>query len=225
MKTYLLILAGDKSKTGDLQSELIRRGFECSLACLQDGVSQATGPAPDLLLIELNGHAPYPAILGLSQKLGLKKPRPVIALVSKERLASADFDLPAADDFIIEPCDADELVLRVKRLLAKANNTDSGNIIHCGDLIVDLDNCAVFVSGGEIELTFKEYELLKFLAGNPGHVFSREALLDRVWGYDYYGGDRTVDVHVRRLRSKIEDPTHSFIDTVRNIGYRFRRDL
>ena len=73
-----------------------------------------------------------------------------------------------------------------------------------------------------VELTFKEYELLKFLAGNKGRVCTRETLLDKVWGYDYYGGDRTVDVHVRRLRSKIEDSKHIFIDTVRNIGYRFR---
>jgi DNA-binding response OmpR family regulator len=67
--------------------------------------------------------------------------------------------------------------------------------------------------------------LLKFLASNRGRVFAREALLNKVWGYDYYGGDRTIDVHIRRLRSKIEDPKHSFIETVRNIGYRFREDM
>ena len=71
-------------------------------------------------------------------------------------------------------------------------------------------------------LTFREYELLKFLAGNRGRVFTREALLNKVWGYDYYGGDRTVDVHIRRLRSKTEDSNHAFIETVRNIGYRFK---
>ena len=73
-----------------------------------------------------------------------------------------------------------------------------------------------------IELTFKEYELLKFLASHQGRVYTREALLNKVWGYDYYGGDRTVDVHIRRLRSKIEDAKHTFIETVRNIGYRFK---
>jgi two-component system alkaline phosphatase synthesis response regulator PhoP len=73
-----------------------------------------------------------------------------------------------------------------------------------------------------VEFTFREYELLRFLAANEGRVFTRDTLLDRVWGYDYYGGDRTVDVHIRRLRSKIEDAGHTFIETVRNIGYRFR---
>jgi two-component system alkaline phosphatase synthesis response regulator PhoP len=73
-----------------------------------------------------------------------------------------------------------------------------------------------------VELTFKEYELIKLLASHPGRVYTREAILNKVWSMDYYGGDRTVDVHVRRLRSKIEDATHTFIDTVRNIGYRFK---
>ena len=75
-----------------------------------------------------------------------------------------------------------------------------------------------------IELTFKEYELLLYLAGNKGRVFTRESLLNKVWGYDLFGGDRTVDVHIRRLRSKIEDPEHTFIETVRNIGYRFKKN-
>ena len=73
-------------------------------------------------------------------------------------------------------------------------------------------------------LTFMEYGLLKFMAGKKGRVFTRDVLLNMVWGYDYYGGDRTVDVHVRRLRSKIEDSSHTFIETVRNVGYKFRED-
>jgi DNA-binding response OmpR family regulator len=91
--------------------------------------------------------------------------------------------------------------------------------------LIDLARCEVTLEGRIVELTFKEYELLKLLAANSGRVYSREVLLDQVWGYDYYGGDRTVDVHVRRLRSKIEDSTHTFIETVRNIGYRFKKSL
>jgi DNA-binding response OmpR family regulator len=96
--------------------------------------------------------------------------------------------------------------------------------IQCGDLVIDLANCEVRVGGKVVELTFKEYELLKFLAKDRGRVFTREALLHKVWGYDYFGGDRTVDVHVRRLRSKIEDSGQTFIETVRNIGYRFTKN-
>ena len=89
------------------------------------------------------------------------------------------------------------------------------------DLVLDLGNYKVFVAGQLVTLTYKEYELLRFLAQNKDKVFTREALLNRVWGYDYYGGARTVDVHIRRLRSKLEDNEHTFIETVRNVGYRF----
>jgi two-component system alkaline phosphatase synthesis response regulator PhoP len=100
---------------------------------------------------------------------------------------------------------------------------ESEDVIRCGDLVIDSAKCEVSLSGKPIILTFKEYQLLKFLASNKEKVFTREALLNKVWGWDYYGGDRTVDVHIRRLRSKIEDINHSFIETIRNIGYRFRK--
>jgi DNA-binding response OmpR family regulator len=87
---------------------------------------------------------------------------------------------------------------------------------------MDLDRYEVTLVGRKIDLTYKEYELLKYLAMNPGRVFSREALLRSVWEYDYFGGTRTVDVHVRRLRSKIDDVKNGFIETVWNVGYRFR---
>ena len=91
--------------------------------------------------------------------------------------------------------------------------------------MIDIARCEVSVGGRLVMLTFKEYQLLKFLASNRGTVFTRDALLNKVWGYDFFGGDRTVDVHIRRLRSKIEDANHAFIETVRNIGYRFREEI
>jgi two-component system alkaline phosphatase synthesis response regulator PhoP len=147
---------------------------------------------------------------------------PVIALVTRETLNSIDGHLDIADDFLVSPYDVKEVVLRIKRLLNKTGNLDSGELIECDGLMIDPANCEVTLEGKVVELTFKEYELLKFLAGHRGRVFTRETLLDRVWGYDYYGGDRTVDVHIRRLRSKIEYSNHTFIETVRSIGYRFR---
>jgi DNA-binding response OmpR family regulator len=114
-----------------------------------------------------------------------------------------------------------EVIVRVKRILWRSHNTDSKQMIKCGDLVIDLDRYEVSLSGKLIPLTFKEYELLRFLATNKGKVLTREILLDKLWGYDYYGGDRTVDVHVRRLRAKIEDENHCFIETVRSAGYRF----
>jgi DNA-binding response OmpR family regulator len=144
-------------------------------------------------------------------------------LLSLETLENLDPSLPI-EDFVIKPWDASEVIARIKRTLRRTKGLDRGKSIECGELVIDLDNCEVTMAGRPIALTFKEYELLRFLAGNKGRVFTRERLLDEVWGHDYFGGDRTVDVHVRRLRSKIEDHNHTFIDTVRNIGYRFKKD-
>ena len=114
--------------------------------------------------------------------------------------------------------------MRINQLLRKARGMKDSELIKCDGLVIDLAKCEVTVDGRVVGLTFKEYELLRFLASNRGRVYTREALLDKIWGYDYYGGDRTVDVHIRRLRSKIEDSKHTFIETVRNIGYRFKKD-
>jgi DNA-binding response OmpR family regulator len=124
-------------------------------------------------------------------------------------------------DFVLKPVNTYELETRIKRSLKQMSFSGDGEIIKCGELVINQTTCEVSVGGIPVELTFKEYELLKFLASNKGRVYSREALLDEVWGYDYFGGDRTVDVHIRRLRSKIEATGYSFIDTVRNIGYKF----
>jgi two-component system, OmpR family, alkaline phosphatase synthesis response regulator PhoP len=130
---------------------------------------------------------------------------------------------PAPDDFVLWPAGAGELLMRVRAILRRRANVDSENVLRCGDLLLDLANYKVMLEGRAVELTFKEYELLRFLASNPEKVFTREALLNRVWGYDYFGGARTVDVHIRRLRSKIEDRGHSFIETIRSVGYRFKQ--
>ena len=90
---------------------------------------------------------------------------------------------------------------------------------------IDLDSYEVTISGDKVILTYKEFQLLCLMANTPGRVYSREALLSSVWGYDYFGGTRTVDVHIRRLRSKIENKGSIFIDTIRNVGYRFNHPI
>jgi len=144
-----------------------------------------------------------------------------IALIAPMQIASLD---PARgfDDFVLVTAEPDEVSARVRQALWKRARVDTKNILKCGDLLMDLANYTVQVAGRPVELTFKEYELLRFLAGNPDRVYNRETLLNKVWGYDFYGGARTVDVHIRRLRAKIEDRHHTFIETVRNVGYRFR---
>jgi DNA-binding response OmpR family regulator len=130
---------------------------------------------------------------------------------------------PAADDFVLLPALPEELVARV-RMAVKRRTPEASDVIRAGELVMDLANYRVSVGGRVVELTYKEYELLRFLMQNPEKVLTREALLKRVWGYDYFGGSRTVDVHIRRLRSKLEDRGHTFIETIRNVGYRFVHD-
>ena len=216
--TSIFIIANESQIVKRLHSELARKGFACSIASDGEGlVRQVVEQAPDLVLVEMDSHS-VDSRRELCQRIKRERHLPIIALVSKERLDGLDHDLNI-DDFVITPCEVTELALRAKRLL---HRTNSGELIKCGDLVINLAKCEVSVGGRLIALTFREYELLKFLASNRGRVFTREALLNKVWGYDYYGGDRTVDVHIRRLRSKIEDSSHTFIETVRNIGYRFR---
>jgi DNA-binding response OmpR family regulator len=125
------------------------------------------------------------------------------------------------DDFCLTPFHPRELEARLRHLFS---NTESGlrpELVEHSGLILNLETYQATFNGHALDLTFMEYELLKFLAQNPGKVFSREMLLSRVWGYEYYGGARTVDVHVRRLRAKLGEEHANLIQTVRSVGYRF----
>jgi DNA-binding response OmpR family regulator len=147
----------------------------------------------------------------------------LFALVPLEQLDRITVDL-AIDDFVLLSAPPEELARRIERALWRKHGVDAENVVRCGALEIDLTNYRVTVDGEPVVLTFKEYELLRFLAMNAGRVFTREQLLNRVWGYDYFGGARTVDVHIRRIRAKIEIHGHAFIETVRNVGYRLVAD-
>ena len=140
--------------------------------------------------------------------------------MTEEQLGRVDFSW-GVDDYLTLPISAKRLAERVKFLLWKLNKVEVKNGLKVGALSVDFERYEVHVDGQPVDLTYKEFELLKFLATHPGRVFNREALLNKVWGYDYYGGSRTVDVHIRRLRAKIETGGQVYIHTIRNVGYKF----
>ena len=146
---------------------------------------------------------------------------PALLAIPSEEIGRYDAH-SGGDDFVTQPFSPGELVSRVRQLLYRTRGLDGQKVLRRGDLIMDMERYEVWVADRQVYLTFKEYELLKLLASNPGKVYGRDELLNRVWGYQYFGGTRTVDVHVRRLRSKLEDGQHSFIETVRNVGYRFK---
>ncbi len=219
------IIADQREQVTRLGSELGSQGLICSVDT--DGRKAAqriSRQALDLVLMTVDGDGTldYSEIMHLANGVKQETGLPVIALLSRQALYRLDSGL-MADDFVVEPWDAAEVAARAKRILRKNGNRED-HIIGCGDLVIDQARYDVSVKGRAVALTFREYELLKFLASNKGMVFTRDELLNEVWGYDYYGGDRTVDVHIRRIRSKIEDSAHTFIETVRNVGYRFRAD-
>ena len=146
----------------------------------------------------------------------------VLLVATREQLALVGAGV-RTDDFIVPPLDMEELQVRLARIAWLRTGADESNVLRRGGLTIDMERYTVSVDGVSVDLTYKEYELLRFLATNAGKPFTREALLNRVWGYDYYGGSRTVDVHIRRIRAKIEQ-REAFIDTVRNVGYRFLED-
>ncbi len=146
---------------------------------------------------------------------------PVIFIVAQTQLAELNLRDDLFDDFIIGPIDTAELDVRLKHLLWRSGRGLVPEMIEYGPLLLNLETYQATISGRIMDLTYMEYELLKFLASRPGKVFSRETLLSRVWGYEYYGGARTVDVHVRRLRAKLGEQQESLIQTVRSVGYRF----
>ena len=221
---HVLVVIRDSNTKAGLREGLARYGVACSFTSYSNGVREAIADAhPDVFLLELGKDAPDEKIWEIIGRARKGRTLPVIALVPADIIDRIDSRLDV-DDFIVAPYDFRELNLRIERLLKKNGVAGTAEQIKSDGLLIDLATCEVAVNGAIVELTFKEYELLKLLAGNKGRVFTREALLNSIWGYDYYGGDRTVDVHVRRLRSKIEDANHTFIETVRNIGYRFVKD-
>ena len=152
-----------------------------------------------------------------------EKNLPTLAIISPDDLMSLDTDM-INTDFIVAPFLDEELIVRSMFSVKKATITpEEEELINRGDLTINPSNYEVLIKNSRVNLRFKEYELLLLLASNPGRVYDRATLLNQIWGYDYFGGTRTVDVHIRRLRSKIENNSESpYIETIWNVGYRFR---
>ena len=144
----------------------------------------------------------------------------ILLLVSAEALPELSDNTDLFDEFCLTPFHPAELEARLSLMLARADD-DVDALITYGPLSLNVETYQAMIDGRALDLTYMEYELLRYLASSPGKVFSREILLSEVWGYDYYGGARTVDVHIRRLRAKLGEEHANLISTVRSVGYRF----
>lgn len=176
---------------------------------------------PDAVVVDGRTDSPLDSLLRIVREQPGLEEVPAIGILPEDALSM--LPLPTLDDFVFEPVSVQELVARVLTRLAHSQLLDGGNVVRVGRLVVDIDNYKARIDRTQLDLTYKEFELLRFLITRRGRVFTREALLNRVWGYDYFGGARTVDVHIRRLRSKLGQ-YQSYIETVRNVGYRFSEE-
>ena len=146
---------------------------------------------------------------------------PLLLLASVTQLDDLELREDMFDDFCVTPFQPKEVEARLKHLFWRTGRGTRPELIEYGALVLNLETYQAAIAGRPLDLTYMEYELLKFLATHPGKVFTREVLLSRVWGYEYYGGARTVDVHIRRLRAKLGEEHAGLIHTVRSVGYRF----
>ena len=146
---------------------------------------------------------------------------PVLLLVSGTQLGELELREDLYDDFCLSPFHPRELEARLRHQFWRSVGRVQAELVEYDPLVLNLETYQALIAGRPLDLTYMEYELLKFLAQHPGKVFTRETLLSRVWGYEYYGGARTVDVHVRRLRAKLGEEHANLIQTVRSVGYRF----
>ena len=183
---------------------------------------------PDLVLLDLM----LPGMDGyqVCREIRSRADTPIIMLSAKGEVFDKVLGLElGADDYMIKPFDSKELVARVKAVLRRygskpqkqSRHDQTGDYVEYEDLIVNLTNYSVIFKGHSVDMPPKELELLYFLASSPNQVFTREQLLDHIWGYEYLGDTRTVDVHIKRLREKLQDNEHWAISTVWGIGYKF----
>ena len=221
----ILIISENKKESEELQKELTGENFECDFSGMspKSVLEHAVKKLPDLILFNFKS---LPDPKGALAHPVLKEEKefrdiPILILFPKGYEAQIDFGA-GVDDFMTKPYVFSELLARLRLILWKHRRISGKDVIRHGHLVINLEKYEVSLNGTSLTLTFKEYELLKFLATHPGKVFTRDVILNKVWGYDYYGGTRTVDVHIRRLRSKLEESSQTYLETVRGVGYKFK---
>lgn len=231
MPRKVLIVDDEKAIVDILKFNLKKEGYDTLCAYDgREGLRMAQQENPDLILLDIM--LPYMDGFEVCKTLrGSGSNVPIIMITAREEETDKVFGLEnGADDYITKPFSMRELMARVKANMrrisdaaAPAAEPGGAGVIHAGALAIDLERHSVFKNGEELELTQREFELVRFLAQNPGRVVSRQELMSEVWQYDYFGDVRTVDVAVRRLREKLEDnPAEPvYVITKRGVGYYF----
>lgn len=219
----VLFVTDDWSRKKSLKSGLLERGFSVVPLTSADVLKEDFAPPKvDVVVVDLERCAADTGKLCHTlRRERVLKDLSLVLLVTEDRLGRLDAAGWGIEDYLTLPVSAQRLGERLNFLMWKLHRVEMKNGFSLGGLVINFERYEVHVHGEPVDLTYKEFELLKFLATHQGKVFTREALLDKVWGYDFFGGTRTVDVHIRRLRSKIEVGGATYIETIRNVGYKF----
>lgn len=225
-----LLLVHPDPPPAELARALQEAGYSWTAANGADGLPPTGSGADDRCAAAVvavgNEAATRQTAFGFCRALrdGRETPLDVLVVVSHQSIAELEPHHGLFDDFCGWPPAPGEFEARLSHLLGRQSTTGpAAQMIHFEDLVMNLDTYQAAVAGRPLDLTYMEYELLRFLAARPGKVFTREDLLSRVWGYDYFGGARTVDVHIRRVRAKLGEEHASLIQTIRSVGYCFGR--
>jgi two-component system response regulator RegX3 len=223
--TSILVVEDEESFRDALQYMLTREGFNVTMAPNgAEGMKLFDTKHPDLVLLDLM----LPEVSGteVCKYIRTKSNVPVIMLTAKDTEIDKVVGLElGADDYVTKPFSTRELLARIKAVLRRGGEfeTDSVGAVEGGPIRMDVERHTLSVNGGAVAMPLKEFELLEFLMRNSGRVLTRGQLMDRVWGSNYVGDGKTLDVHIKRIRSKIEpDPANPvYLTTVRGLGYRF----
>lgn len=215
-----ILIISDIAKTiSNLKSEL-EYNHKISVTTYDKAIGFISERFIEIIIVD-SSMEEFPSLIRKLKKDPASVKIPLLAYANLANAGFLDFSLNF-DDFIIAPINSKELDLRIKQTAFKANKLKDSQV-KVGDLVIDFKTYEVTLQGKILDLTFKEYELLKLLVSNRGQVFSRQSLLNQVWGYDYYGGTRTVDTHIARLRSKLGLKHSKLVETVQSVGYRFKK--
>ena len=215
------LASADRKFVRELRLQLVGWGYRPWMADPEEPFfDQIQDRGADLIILDFTSSTsdPVSTVRSIKNNRELKH-IPVVALVDARDTVSLDFSI-GLEDFLVRTDSFEELNTRIRFVMWRLSKVDSKDTIKAGSLVMNLGSYSVALRGESLDLTYKEFELLRFLMTHRGRVFSRDALLRHVWGEEYLGGTRTVDVHIRRLRAKIGPVFDELIQTVRNVGYK-----
>ena len=218
MRRQVLFIANSLDSAYKYQKVL--SGFDVGVSAGSTAqLARLLGPGTDYDLVVFEARESAAGYLEEVESLVEKRKCPLLVIVDESGLAGLRLPASSPSDFVMRGAGSDECQARVRRLLGERESLDQVEVIAVENMVINLATYQVTVADEPVDFTYLEYALLAFLVQHPNHAFSRDSLLQNVWGFDYYGGSRTVDVHVRRIRAKIGPNLAQRLETIRGVGY------